>query len=116
MTSDSKSFIIRRVVAEELKVNVSQILSPSRLAVYVKARMIICHLLRYNTDLTLMRIAKIIGRKDHTTIIHHIQEFDKHTKDNKDGTEFNRLVNMIDRKILDEMRIVELERLLMEAQ
>lgn len=69
---DLNHFEIIRKTCEYLKVKESEVLSKNRKNEYVIARMIIVDLLLNQSSFkyTLTQIAEILGKRDHTTIIH----------------------------------------------
>lgn len=68
------------VVAKQSQVDVSDIMSPKRDKHIVTPRHIAMYLLRSELHLSFPRIARELGRKDHTTAIHSIEKIDKAIK------------------------------------
>ena len=62
-------FIIE-VVAEHFNIQASDILSKKRNSEVVVPRQIVMYLCREMTETPLTSVAKLLGKKDHTTIIH----------------------------------------------
>ena len=50
-----------------------EIVSPRRLAEYAEVRSVIANLLREMTTLSLPEIGKVLGGRDHTTVLHHLR-------------------------------------------
>ncbi len=82
--------IIIQVVAEHYGVNAEDITSKKRNAEFVLPRQVVMYLCRDLTDVSLTNIAKILDKKDHTTIMHGISKIEDQLKNNTD------LVNQID--------------------
>ncbi len=66
---------VLNIVSEVMGVSLDQIKSKSRIQTYVTARCLICHFLREYTSLTLSAIGKVIGGRDHSTVIHQLDQF-----------------------------------------
>ena len=66
--------LIINVVAEHFNVNPADITSKKRNSEFVLPRQIVMYLCRTMTDTPLAGIAKILGKKDHTTVIHGIKK------------------------------------------
>lgn len=64
---------ILRHMVEEYKVNISDLKGPSRVRRLVLIRQIACYLLRKGTSLSLPEIGRVMGNRDHTTVIHSIR-------------------------------------------
>lgn len=74
---------IIEVVAREYNVSYDDIISKSRNAEYVLPRQIVMYICRKMLDSSLEDIAKAIGKKDHTTIMHGVKKIDSEIKSNK---------------------------------
>lgn len=61
---------IQEVVCEYFNLEQSQILTPSRKREIVQARQITMFLAKKYTDCSLARIGKIVGKRDHATVLH----------------------------------------------
>ncbi|MDO4284964.1 MAG: chromosomal replication initiator protein DnaA [Eubacteriales bacterium] len=72
------------VVCEHYGVKATDITSRKRNAEYVLPRQIIMYLCKEYTDNTLSAIGKILGKKDHTTIIHGVSKISEELKRNED--------------------------------
>ena len=68
---------ILRVVAQYYGVSVEDLLSRSRKKIYAEPRMLAMALTRELTDLPLKSIARTYQRKDHSTVMHAIENMDK---------------------------------------
>ncbi len=64
--------LILAVVARHYGVGLDELRSPSRVADLAYARHVSMYLLRTDLGLTLAAIAAMLGRKDHTTVIHGV--------------------------------------------
>lgn len=62
--------LIINVVAEHFGVKPDDITSKKRNSEFVQPRQVIMYLCREMTDTSLINIAKLLGKKDHTTILH----------------------------------------------
>lgn len=82
--------IIIQVVAEHYGVKAEDITSKKRNAEFVLPRQVVMYLCRELTEVSLTNIAKILDKKDHTTIMHGISKIEEGLKTNSD------LVNQID--------------------
>lgn len=87
---------IIEVVAKEYKVLYDDIVSKSRNAEYVLPRQIVMYISRRLLDASLEDIAKAIGKKDHTTIMHGVKKIDSEIKSSR---EFKENINSIINKI-----------------
>ena len=82
--------IIIQVVAEHYGVKAEDITSKKRNAEFVLPRQIVMYLCRELTEVSLTDIAKILDKKDHTTIMHGVNKIEEQLKTNPD------LVSQID--------------------
>ena len=71
-------------VAKHYQVSISDLLSPKRDKDIVFPRQIAMYLMRSELDLSFPRIARELGRKDHTTAIHSITKMTAEIKNNND--------------------------------
>lgn len=85
------------VVAEHFGVNSEDITSKKRNSEFVQPRQVVMYLCRNVMDLPLQAIAKILGKKDHTTILHGINKI---KEDMKNSEELTNKVEIIKKKIL----------------
>lgn len=67
-------------VAKHSQIDISDLMSPKRDKHIVMPRQIAMYLLRSELHLSFPRIARELGRKDHTTAIHSIEKIDKAIK------------------------------------
>ncbi len=82
--------IIIQVVAEHYGVKAEDITSKKRNAEFVLPRQVVMYLCRELTEVSLTDIAKILDKKDHTTIMHGVNKIEEQLKTNPD------LVSQID--------------------
>ncbi len=75
-TKEMTPTLIIDVVAEHFGVNSEDITSKKRNSEFVLPRQIVMYLCRNLMDMSLQSIAKILGKKDHTTILHGINKID----------------------------------------
>ncbi len=66
--------LIAQAVCEHYDVKMSLVASRKKSAEYVLPRQVIMYLCRKYTDSTLENIARLLGKKDHTTVIHGIDK------------------------------------------
>ena len=66
--------MILRVVCEHYDVRVSNIVSRKKNASLVIPRQIIMYICREYTDATLENIARLLGKKDHSTVMYGVQK------------------------------------------
>lgn len=90
------SFIIE-VVAEHFGVNPEDIASKKRTAELVQPRQVVMYFCRELTANSLQNIAKAIGKKDHTTVLHGIKTISKEMENNE---ELKNKVDIIRKKIM----------------
>lgn len=76
--------LIIEVVAEHFGVTPEDITSKKRNSEFVVARQVFMYLCRKLTDTSFVNIAKIIGKKDHTTIIHGVNKIEDEIKTNEE--------------------------------
>ena len=69
--------LILNVVAEHFNVKAEDITSKKRNAEFVQPRQVFMYLYRELTDTSLNNIAKFLGKKDHTTVIHGINKIEE---------------------------------------
>lgn len=83
------SYIIE-VVAEHFNINPEDITSKKRNSEFVLPRQICMYLCREMTDTSLVNIGKLLGKKDHTTVLHGVNKIGEEISTNKE------LANKID--------------------
>lgn len=89
--------LIINVVAEHFGIKPEDISSKRRNSEFVIPRQIVMYLCRYLTNISLSNIGKILGKKDHTTVIHGIKKIEDELKINE---ELNNKVEIIKKKII----------------
>ncbi len=90
------SFIIE-VVAEHFGISPEDIASRKRTAELVQPRQVVMYLCRQLTEASLQNIAKAIGKKDHTTVLHGIEKI---TEKMESDEELKNKVDIIRKKIM----------------
>ena len=88
--------LIINVVAEHFNISPTDITSKKRNSEFVLPRQIVMYLCRTMTETSLAGIAKILGKKDHTTVIHGIKKI---TEGILDDEELKSKVELIKKKI-----------------
>ena len=88
--------LIVNVVAEHFGVRPDDISSKKRNSEFVQPRQVVMYLCRELTDVSLNNIAKLLGKKDHTTIIHGINKVEAELSTNE---EFRNKMEIIKKKI-----------------
>ena len=88
--------LIINVVAEHFGVKPEDITSKKRNSEFVTARQVVMYLCRSMTDTSYQNIGKILGKKDHTTIIHGVNKITDELARNK---ELNNKVETIRKKL-----------------
>jgi chromosomal replication initiator protein len=88
--------LIIDVVAEHFNVNPEDITSKKRNSEFVVPRQVVMYLCRELTDTSLAKIASILDKKDHTTIIHGINKI---TEDMKTNDDLRNKIDIIKKKI-----------------
>ncbi|GFH93417.1 chromosomal replication initiator protein DnaA [Lachnospiraceae bacterium] len=76
--------IIINIVAEHFGVRPEDITSKKRNSEFVEPRQVVMYLCRSMTDTSYQSIGKILGKKDHTTIIHGVNKITEELKTNED--------------------------------
>lgn len=89
--------LIIEVVSEHFGVNPEDITSKKRNSEFVQPRQVVMYFCRTLTATPLQSIARILGKKDHTTIIHGIK---KVTDEMDKNEEFKNKIDIIRKKIL----------------
>lgn len=89
--------LIIEVVAEHFGISPKDIASRKRTAELVQPRQIVMYLCRQLTESSLQNIAKTIGKKDHTTVLHGIEKI---TEKMENDEELKNKVDIIRKKIV----------------
>ncbi|MCH5270624.1 MAG: chromosomal replication initiator protein DnaA [Lachnospiraceae bacterium] len=76
--------LIINVVSEHFGVNSDDITSKKRNSEFVQPRQVVMYLCREMTDTSLTNIARLLGKKDHTTVIHGINKISEEINTNED--------------------------------
>lgn len=90
-------FYIIEVVAEHFGISPEDIASRKRTAELVQPRQVVMYLCRQLTEASLQNIAKAIGKKDHTTVLHGIEKI---TEKMENDEELKNKVDIIKKKIM----------------
>ena len=88
--------LIIEMVAEHFEVTSADILSKKRNSEFVLPRQVAMYLCRNMLDISLSNLAKILGKKDHTTIIHGINKIEDELLTNE---ELKHKIEIIKKKI-----------------
>lgn len=89
--------LIIEVVAEYFKIKPEDITSKRRNSEFVQARQIVMYLCRELTDTSFSSIGKILGKKDHTTVIHGVNKINEEIVNNE---ELKNKIDSIKKKII----------------
>lgn len=89
--------LIINVVAEHFGVRPEDIISNKRTSEFVQPRHVVMYLCRKLTDTSQTNIAKILGKKDHTTVINGV---DKITAEMERNEELRNKIEIIQKKII----------------
>lgn len=95
-TKEITPSLIINVVAEHFGVKPEDITSKKRNSEFVMPRQVMMYLCRELTDTSYINIAKLLGKKDHTTVIHG---YNKITAELNTNEELNNKINIIKNKI-----------------
>ena len=76
--------LIINVVSEHFGVNPEDITSKKRNSEFVLPRQVVMYLCRELTDISLINIGKLLGKKDHTTIMHGVNKIAEEMMSNED--------------------------------
>lgn len=88
--------LIINVVAEHFGVKPEDITSKKRNSEYVQPRQIVMYLCRELTDMSYINIGKLLGKKDHTTIIYGVNKI---TEEMENNEELKNKIDIITKKI-----------------
>ena len=89
--------LIINIVSEHFGVTPEDIISKRRNTEFVQPRMIVMYLCRELTEESLNNIGKILGKKDHTTVIHGIRKVTEEMEHNED---LRNRIEIIKKKII----------------
>ena len=89
--------LIIEVVSEHFGVSAEDITSKKRNSEYVLPRQIVMYLCREMTETSLVNIGKILGKKDHTTVLHGIKRV---TEELTTNDELRNKVEIIKKKMI----------------
>ena len=84
------------MVAEHFGVNPDDITSKKRNSEFVQPRQVVMYLCRTLTETSLAATAKLLGKKDHTTVIHGINKITTELETNE---ELRNKIDIIKKKI-----------------
>ncbi|MCM1188676.1 MAG: chromosomal replication initiator protein DnaA [bacterium] len=76
--------LIINVVADQFGVKPEDITSKKRNSEFVQPRQVVMYLCRELTDVSQVNIGKILGKKDHTTVIHGVKKIESEIENNED--------------------------------
>ena len=76
--------LIINVVAEHFGVKPEDITSKKRNSEFVQPRQVVMYLCRELTDISQVNIGKILGKKDHTTVIHGVKKIEAEIESNEE--------------------------------
>ena len=83
-TKNSKVILIIETVANHYRLSYSELIQRTRKREIVEARQVAAHLLKSNTNLSLQAIGKLLGDRNHATIVHSIKEVNNLLETNKE--------------------------------
>ena len=90
-------YLIIEVVAEHFGVSPEDITSKKRNSEFVQPRQVVMYLCRELIDTSLNNIGKLLGKKDHTTVIHGVNKIKEEMTTNE---ELRNKVDIIRKKIV----------------
>ena len=88
--------LIINIVSEHFGVKPDDITSKKRNSEFVQPRQVVMYLCRELTDTSFTNIGKLLGKKDHTTIIHGVKKIEEEVKNNE---ELKNKIDIIKKKI-----------------
>ena len=88
--------LIINMVAEHFGVSAEDITSKKRNSEFVLPRQVTMYLCRHILDISLANVGKVLGKKDHTTVIHGIEKIEKELANNE---ELKNKIEIIKKKI-----------------
>ena len=80
--TDLKARPVLKAIADHYEITIAEMRSPARAKLFVQARQHFCWIMRKHTDLSLPQIARFLGGRDHTTILHGIRQHEKRRQGN----------------------------------
>lgn len=95
-TKEITPSLIINVVAEHFGVSADDITSKKRNSEYVLPRQVVMYLCKNLTETSLSQIGKLLGKKDHTTVIHGVNKINEELKTNE---ELSNKIEIIKKKI-----------------
>lgn len=95
-TKEITPTVIINVVAEHFGVRPEDITSKKRNSEFVTPRQVVMYLCREMTDVSYTNIGKLLGKKDHTTVIHGVNKIEEELQINE---ELRNKVDIIKKKI-----------------
>ena len=95
-TKEITPSLIINVVAEHFGVKPEDITSKKRNSEFVTPRQVVMYLCREMTDVSFTNIGKLLGKKDHTTVIHGVKKIEDEMQNNE---ELRNKVDIIIKKI-----------------
>lgn len=88
--------LIINVVAEHFGVRPEDIVSKKRNSEFVQPRQVVMYLCRELTNVSQVNIGRILGKKDHTTVIHGVKKIETEMQNSE---EFRNKINVIMKKL-----------------
>ncbi len=88
--------LIINVVAEHFGVRPEDIVSKKRNSEFVQPRQVVMYLCRELTNVSQVNIGRILGKKDHTTVIHGVKKIEAEMQNSE---EFRNKINVIMKKL-----------------
>ncbi len=88
--------LIIKVVAEHFGVRPEDIVSKKRNSEFVQPRQVVMYLCRELTNVSQVNIGRILGKKDHTTVIHGVKKIEAEMQNSE---EFRNKINVIMKKL-----------------
>ena len=88
--------LIMQTVAEHFNIQTSDIISKKRSHDIAYPRQICMYLCKKMTDQSLVKIGEIIGKRDHSTVIHGIEKIEK---DLEKDPELSKVIEVITKKM-----------------
>jgi len=82
-TSFTKPKVFIEAVCEHYRLKPAQLKSPTRIKEIVLPRQILMYLLRTELNLPLMEVGKILGGRDHSTVLHGVEKITKLLAENE---------------------------------
>ena len=95
-TKEITPSLIINVVAEHFGVKPEDIVSQKRNSEFVQPRQVVMYLCRELTGVSQVNIAKILGKKDHTTVIHGVNKVEAEMQNSE---EFRNKIDIIIKKL-----------------